>query len=65
MYQAIRPIYSKDITRSGERQRFLWHQYSERCAAIAAVNFSSHYGISVGMVLASGVVTFLGCVFLK
>lgn len=43
MQNAIRPIYSKDITRSGERQRFLWHQYSERCAAIAAVNFETVY----------------------
>jgi len=43
MQNAIRPLYSKDITRSGQRQRFLWHQYSERCAAIAAVNFETVY----------------------
>ena len=43
MQKVTRPLYSKDITRSGQRQRFLWHQYSERCAAIAALNFETVY----------------------
>ena len=43
MQNAIRPLYSQDITRSGQHHRFLWHQYSERCAAIAALNFETVY----------------------
>ena len=43
MHKAIRPIYSKDITRSGQRQRYLWNQYSERCATITAMNFETVY----------------------
>ncbi|MCA2655972.1 hypothetical protein [Microcystis sp. M061S2] len=43
MQNTIRPLYSQDITRSGQQHRFLWHQYSERCAAIAALNFETVY----------------------
>ncbi len=43
MQKVTRPLYSKDITRSGQRQRYLWNQYSERCATITAMNFETVY----------------------
>jgi hypothetical protein len=43
MHQVTRPLSSRDITRPGQRHRFLWHQYSERCGAIAAPNFETVY----------------------
>lgn len=43
MHQVTRPLFSQDITRPGQRHRFLWHQYSERCGAITALNFDTVY----------------------